>query len=66
MAQAQATDHGNIIPNLRLVPFIDSADLGLLLMAHKNLKLANRQLILASPQNYVLKVLRTPCPEETT
>ena len=57
IAQAQATDHCQIILNLRQVPFIDSAGLGLLAMAYQNLKLANRQLILAAPQDYVLRVL---------
>ena len=45
---------GIVIPN---VPFVDSAALGMLALAHKNLKLANRQLILVAPQEYVLRVL---------
>ena len=45
---------GIVIPN---VPFIDSAALGMLALAHKNLKLANRQLILVASQEYVLRVL---------
>ena len=57
MAQAQATDHRQIILNLRQVPFIDSAGLGLLAMAYQDLKLANRQLILAAPQDNVVRIL---------
>ncbi len=45
---------GIVISN---VPFVDSAALGMLALAHETLKLVNRQLILVAPQEYVLRVL---------
>ena len=58
ICQAEATNHRDILLNLAQVPFIDSAALGLLSLAHQKFQLTQQHLILVAPQEYVLKVLK--------
>lgn len=54
--KAHAEPSGPVLLNLTHIPFVDSAALGLLALAHENLKRAHRPLILVAPQVYVQKV----------
>ena len=57
--QVQATNHQNIILDFAQVPFIDSAALGLLVLAHQNLKLTHQNLMIVAPRENVLKVFNS-------
>ena len=47
----------HIILNMERVSFVDSSALGLLVIAHQNLKIKQAQLSLVNPQPYVRQVL---------
>ena len=47
----------HIILNMERVSFVDSSALGLLVIAHQNLKIKQSQLSLVNPQPYVRQVL---------
>ena len=47
----------HVVLNLERVTFVDSSALGLLVIAHQNLKLKQAQLSLVNPQAYVKQVL---------
>ncbi len=47
----------SITLNLEQVPFVDSAGLGLLMLAHKELSAASISFNLSHPHGYVLKIL---------
>lgn len=47
----------HIIINMERVSFVDSSALGLLVIAHQNLKIKQSQLSLVNPQPYVRQVL---------
>ncbi|GJL50917.1 STAS domain-containing protein [Candidatus Nitrospira salsa] len=47
----------HIIINMEHVSFVDSSALGLLVIAHQNLKVKHAQLSLVNPQPYVRQVL---------
>ena len=53
--QARGCPH--IVIDLARVPFVDSSALGLLVIAHQNLKLKKATLSLVNPQTYVRQVL---------
>lgn len=57
IAEALASDHHQVVINLTLATYIDSAALGLLVTAHQRLQKINRKLILVATEGYVLKVL---------
>ncbi len=57
LEKAQERAGGHIILNFQAVPFLDSAALSLLALAHQNMKLKNGRLSIANPQTYVHKVL---------
>ncbi|MFB3145950.1 MAG: STAS domain-containing protein [Nitrospirales bacterium] len=46
----------HVILNFQHVPFVDSAALGLLALAHQNLKLKNARVSIANPQDHVKRV----------
>lgn len=55
--QARAAESRRIILNFVDVPFIDSAGLGLLMLAKKNLVDSQCELTLAIPPGYVMEVM---------
>jgi len=57
LEKAQKGSPSHIILNFGSVSFLDSAALGLLALAHQNLKAQNIQLSVLNPQDYVKKVL---------
>ena len=56
LKKAQEGSLTHVILNFQHVPFIDSAALGLLALAHQNLKLKNVRISIVNPQDYVKKV----------
>ncbi|MCA9470698.1 MAG: STAS domain-containing protein [Nitrospirales bacterium] len=54
--KAKATGVHLIVAHLKDVSFIDSAALGLLTVAYKNLEAAKIRLVVAEPQDYVRKI----------
>ncbi|RMH08387.1 MAG: STAS domain-containing protein [Nitrospirae bacterium] len=57
LEKAQEHPERHIVLNFQGVPFVDSAALGLLALAHQTLKLNNGRLSIAAPQEYVRKIL---------
>ena len=57
LKKAQATNPKEIVLNFADVLFIDSAGLGLLMLAKKDLQDPTCQLTLAIPQGYVMEVM---------
>lgn len=57
MEKARFTQSNHIILNFSHVPFVDSAGLGLLMLAHKSLGEANSPLSLEVSEGYGLQVL---------
>ncbi len=55
--RAQGNGCSHIIINMERVSFVDSSALGLLVIAHQNLKIKQSQLSLVNPQPYVRQVL---------
>jgi len=53
----QTQGYRHIVLNLEQVSFVDSSALGLLVIAHQNLKLKAARLSLVKPQSYVKQVL---------
>ncbi len=47
----------HIILNMEAISFVDSSALGLLVIAHQNLKIKQAQLTIVNPQPYVRQVL---------
>ncbi len=56
MRKVQEGPVTHVILNFQNVPYVDSAALGLLALAQKNLKLKNARVSIANPQDYVKKV----------
>lgn len=53
----QQAECRHVILNLEKVSFVDSSALGLLVVAHQNLKLKEGRISLVNPQSYVRQIL---------
>lgn len=57
MERIQQAGCQHVILNLEKVSFVDSSALGLLVVAHQNLKLKDGRISLVNPQSYVRQIL---------
>ncbi len=57
MDRLQQAGCRHVILNLEKVSFVDSSALGLLVVAHQNLKLKEGRISLVNPQSYVRQIL---------
>jgi anti-anti-sigma factor len=57
MDRLQQAGCHHVILNLEKVSFVDSSALGLLVVAHQNLKLKEGRISLVNPQSYVRQIL---------
>jgi len=57
MDRQQQAGCRHVILNLEKVSFVDSSALGLLVVAHQNLKLKEGRISLVNPQSYVRQIL---------
>jgi len=57
MDRLQQAGCQHVILNLEKVSFVDSSALGLLVVAHQNLKLKEGRISLVNPQSYVRQIL---------